>query len=57
MNNTFSNGMQLALDGDEAETISLAGFEVAKAELFAHTREPAVTIWDNKIKLNMACLR
>ena len=57
MNNNFSNGMQLALDGDEAETISLAGFEVAKAELFAHTREPAVTIRDNKIKFNMACLR
>ena len=28
-----------------------------EAELFSHTREPAVTIWENRIKFNMACLR
>lgn len=44
-------------EGEEAEMVNLAGFEVAKAELFAHTREPAITVWDTKIKFNMACLR
>ena len=43
--------------GEEQEEVSLAGYQVAKAEFFAHTREPAVTVWDNKIKFNMACLR
>ncbi len=28
-----------------------------KAELFSHNREPAITIWDTRIKFNMACLR
>ncbi|UKI51897.1 MAG: hypothetical protein L6V79_07000 [Clostridium sp.] len=36
--------------GEEQEEVSLAGYQVAKAEFFAHTREPAVTVWDNKIK-------
>ena len=44
-------------DGEEQEVVNLAGYQVTKAELFAHTREPAVTVWDNKIKFNMACLR
>ena len=44
-------------EGEEAETVNLAGFQVAKAELFAHTREPAITVWDTKIKFNMACLK
>ena len=44
-------------DGEEPEVVNLAGYQVTKAELFAHTREPAVTVWDNKIKFNMACLR
>lgn len=58
MADKFEAKYQMALlAGEEAETVSLAGFEVAKAELFAHTREPAITIWDNKIKFNMACLR
>lgn len=43
---------------DDSEVITdLAGFQVTKAELFSHTREPAVTIWENRIKFNMACLR
>ena len=37
-------------EGEEQEVINLAGYQVAKAELFAHTREPAITVWDNKIK-------
>lgn len=39
------------------EIIDLAGYQVTKAELFAHTREPSITIWENKVKFNMACLR
>lgn len=43
---------------EEAEVIvNLAGYQVTKAELFAHSREPAITIWENRIKFNMACLR
>ena len=43
---------------DDTEVIAdLAGYQVTKAELFSHTREPAVTIWENRIKFNMACLR
>ena len=45
-------------DDDRAEELdNLAGYQVTKAELFAHTREPAITIWENRIKFNMACLR
>jgi len=42
---------------DEEEVVELAGYQVTKAEFFAHTHEPAVTIWDNRLKFNMACLR
>ncbi|MCI9115730.1 hypothetical protein AALD01_17895 [Oscillospiraceae bacterium 21-37] len=40
------------------ETVAdLAGYQVTKAELFSHTREPAITIWPARIRFNMACLR
>jgi hypothetical protein len=44
---------------DEAQEIlaDLKGYQVTKAELFSHNREPAITIWDTRIKFNMACLR
>ena len=29
-------------EGEEQETVDLAGYQVTKAELFAHTREPAI---------------
>ena len=46
------------LDNDsEEEVVDLAGYQVTKAELFAHTREPAITLWSTKAKFNMACLR
>lgn len=49
---------QVSIDeNEEQEVINLAGYQVTKAELFAHSREPAVTVWDNRIKFNMACLR
>lgn len=54
----FSNSVELK---DSTETpeylINLAGYQVTKAEFFAHTREPAITIWNNRVKFNMACLR
>ena len=49
--------IQELIDGEEQESVNLAGYQVAKAEFFAHTREPAITVWDNKLKFNMACLR
>ena len=49
----FPNIQDDLIENEEAETVSLAGFQVTKAELFAHTREPAVTVWDNRIKFNM----
>ena len=46
-------------DGEELpeQLIDLAGFQVTRAELFSHLREPAITIWDTRIKFNLACLR
>lgn len=44
-------------DAEEQEIVDLAGFQVTKAELFAHSRDPAITVWGDKIKFNMACLR
>ncbi len=46
------------IGNEETETIAdLAGYQVTRGELFAHTREPAITIWPTRIKFNMACLR
>jgi len=42
---------------EDSETIDLAGYQVTRAELFAHSREPAITVWEDRIKFNMACLR
>ena len=54
----FKNALPIENLDEEPEVIlDLAGFQVTKAELFAHSREPAITIWENKIKFNMACLR
>ena len=49
--------IQSLIEGEEQEAVNLAGYQVAKAEFFAHTREPAITVWENKLKFNMACLR
>ena len=32
-------------------------YQVTRAELFSHSREPSITIWNNRIKFNMSCLR
>lgn len=54
----FTDSQIIDSQQDEPEVlINLAGYQVTKAELFAHSREPAITIWENRIKFNMACLR
>lgn len=54
----FNTAVPLTEIKEEApEVIDLAGYQVTKAELFSHTREPAITIWQTRIKFNMACLR
>ncbi len=54
----FTRSTILQEPTDDPEVlVNLAGYQVTKAELFAHTREPAITIWENRIKFNMACLR
>jgi len=60
LNKNFQNRVPIqgaAVDSDVQNIVSLAGYQVTKAELFAHSREPAITIWQNRIKFNMACLR
>ena len=54
----FSNSIPVHDNGDETEILGdLSGYQVTKAELFSHTTEPSITIWENRIKFNMACLR
>ena len=54
----FQNAKPITEADDDAEVLAdLAGYQVTKAELFAHSREPAITIWDTRVKFNMACLR
>ena len=54
----FSNSVPVQENGDEAEILGdLSGYQVTKAELFSHITEPSITIWENRIKFNMACLR
>ncbi len=56
LDDIFSNAKPI--EEEEPEVIAdLAGYQVTKAELFSHTREPAITIWPTRIKFNMACLR
>ena len=56
LNDIFSNIRPI--EDEEPEVVAdLAGYQVTRAELFSHTYEPAITIWPNRIKFNMACLR
>ncbi len=58
MDDLFRNTQPIERVDEDAEVLlDLAGFQVTKAELFAHSREPAITIWENRVKFNMACLR
>ena len=42
----FNNSVPItgAVD-EEQEVVDLAGYQVTKAELFSHTKEPAITVW------------
>ena len=53
----FDNAKEITPDSEETEVVDLSGFQVTKAELFAHLREPAITVWNDRLKFNMACLR
>lgn len=53
----INNSISLNDIPDEQEVVDLSGYQVTKAEYFAHLREPTVTIWKEKIKFNMACIR
>ena len=56
LNDIFSNIRPI--EDEEPEVVAdLDGYQVTRAELFSHTYEPAITIWPNRIKFNMACLR
>jgi len=62
MDNYYSedtlNFSDLPAESDtEQEFIDLSGYQVTKAEFFAHLREPSITIWKEKVKFNMACIR
>ncbi len=56
-NEDLFNKSKSIVDLGEEETVDLAGYQVTRAELFAHQREPAITVWEDRIKFNMACLR
>ncbi len=54
----FANTIPIHDSTEEHEILGdLSGYQVTKAELFSHNSEPSITIWDNRIKFNMACLR
>ena len=55
--NMINNSILLEHVVDETEEIDLAGYQVTKAEFFSHVTEPSVTIWNDRIKFNMACIR
>lgn len=55
--NIFDQAKPLEEISEEQEVVDLAGYQVTRAELFAHTRDPAITIWEDRVKFNMACLR
>lgn len=46
-------GIELMQDNE----FSLEGFQVARGEFFAHTYEPGFTLTDNKVYVNMACIK
>lgn len=56
LDDIFTN-IKLMEDEDAEFIADLAGYQVTKAELFSHIREPAITIWPTRIRFNMACLR
>ena len=53
----LNNSVPLEEIENEHEVVDLSGYQVTKAEFFAHLREPSITIWKERIKFNMACIR
>lgn len=51
------NSLPLTEVANDEEVIDLGGYQVTKAEYFSHQREPSVTIWEDRIKFNMSCIR
>ena len=41
----------------EDDTFSYDGFQVVRGEFFSHIYEPSFTLNQNKIAVNMACIR
>ena len=41
----------------EDETFDYEGYEVVRGEFFAHTYEPTICFYQNKVSVNTACLR
>lgn len=51
------NTLPLTEVTNDEEILDLGGYQVTKAEYFAHQREPSITIWEDRIKFNMGCIR
>ena len=43
--------------GKPTESISLAGFQVTRAEFFANMQEPTLTVWPGRIKFSIIHLQ
>lgn len=58
MDELFNGAKPLDEMPPETELITdLTGFQVTSAMYFAHIKEPTLTMWKNRLKFNMACLR
>lgn len=58
--NTSSNAATVADGGiaiTEDESFSLSGYQVVRGEFFAHICEPSLTLSNNKIYVNTACIK
>ena len=49
--------MKTAEKTEQKETFSYDGYQVVRGEFFAHTFEPSITFNDNKVYVNIACLK
>lgn len=55
MNNQTANKTDMEII--EEESFDYAGYEVVRAEFFAHIYEPSITLSNYKIAVNMACIK
>lgn len=54
---TVSPPERSSMETVEDNSFSYDGYQVVRGEFFAHIHEPAFTFNDNKVYLNMACIR